>query len=87
MTGTLVHLAAALSAFVGGHVVLSSGPVRARLVFTLGARSFQGLYSLIAVTTLLWVLWAYADAPYEMWWQPHTAFRHLPMTVMALALF
>lgn len=40
-------------AFVGGHLLLSSGPVRAPLVRRLGSRGFQGVYSVVVLTAFV----------------------------------
>ena len=47
------------SAFAGAHIVLSSHPVRARLIARLGDKTFRGLYSLIAFATLIALVWVY----------------------------
>src|SRR6516164_8655878 len=39
--------------FVGMHFLLSSGPIRARLVGLVGAQPFRGLYSLVAIGTFI----------------------------------
>ena len=68
-------LALATAAFVGTHLALSH-PLRTRLVQTVGEAAFTGIYSIVAVLTLLWVIVAYAaigvSAPFwiapEWWW-------------------
>jgi len=57
LTG-LACLALASAAFVGSHFLLSH-PLRARLVRRLGAGPFQGVYSLVALVTFGWMIWAY----------------------------
>lgn len=49
-------------AFVGTHVLLSH-PLRRPLVQTIGEATFIGVYSLVAVATLIWVVFAYRAAP------------------------
>jgi uncharacterized membrane protein len=39
--------------FVGTHLVLSSGPIRTRLVSSIGAQPFRGLYSVVALATFI----------------------------------
>jgi len=46
-------------AFAGTHMVLSSLPVRTRLIARLGDRAFLGLYSLIAFATFIPLVWVY----------------------------
>ncbi|HEX7656464.1 MAG TPA: NnrU family protein [Sphingomonas sp.] len=53
---------AATIAFVGTHFVMSH-PLRAPLVGALGERGFMGIYSLVSLVTLGWVVVAYRAAP------------------------
>jgi uncharacterized membrane protein len=55
-------VAAAAVAFVGSHLLLSH-PLRRRLVHAIGEAGFQGVYSLVAVLTLGWLILAYRKAP------------------------
>lgn len=56
----LSALVAANFAFVGSHFVLSH-PLRAPLVRTIGERGFLGLYSLVSLGTLAWVILAFRE--------------------------
>jgi uncharacterized membrane protein len=85
MTGTVGHVALAMVLFVGGHFILSAPPVRKPLVAMLGEWPFLGLYSLIALILLAWVLLAYAAAPTVAIWTPPTGLRHLSLSVMPFA--
>jgi uncharacterized membrane protein len=71
-----VSLTLATAAFVGMHILLSH-PLRAGLVARLGERAFAGVYSLVALATLVWMIvvyragndmGAYWVAP--LWWWP-----------------
>lgn len=85
MTGSLAALALATLAFVGGHFLASSAPVRGPLVARLGERAFLGLYSAAAIALFVWMLLAYGDAPLvELWPTPEWG-RSLPVIVMPLA--
>ena len=53
----IVNLAIATGAFVGSHLLLSH-PLRAPIVARLGERGFMGAYSLAALTTFGWLIWA-----------------------------
>ena len=57
MTGH-VALALASGTFVGAHFLLSH-PLRAPLVRRIGEVAFRGLYSLVALGTFGWMIWAY----------------------------
>lgn len=54
----LTSLALATIAFVGTHLVMSH-PLRAPLVRALGEGAFAGVYSLVSVATLGWMVFAY----------------------------
>ena len=60
--GSINAVVAAAVAFVGSHFLLSH-PLRSRLVRVMGEVGFLGLYSLIAVLTLGWLVVAYVKAP------------------------
>jgi uncharacterized membrane protein len=75
-------LFAATAAFVLTHFV-SSTPLRPKLVAALGEWPYRGVYSAIALVTLVWMAWAYAGAPREAIF---VAFPNLPYAVMPLAL-
>ena len=54
----LVSLAAASIALIGTHFALSH-PLRAPLVARLGAAGFQGVYSLVALASFVWMVLAF----------------------------
>ncbi len=85
MTGTLWELAMAAVLFVVGHLGLSAAPVRRRLVARLGEWPFRGLYSVVAIALLVWMVVAYGAAPADPLWVPPIAMRHVALTVMAVA--
>lgn len=60
--GSINAVVAAAVAFVGSHFLLSH-PLRGRLVRSIGEVGFLGVYSLIAVLTLGWLVVAYVKAP------------------------
>jgi uncharacterized membrane protein len=64
----IAHLALATLAFLGMHFV-SSTPLRAALAGALGERGYLGVYSLAALATLGWMIWAYRHAPLQPLWQ------------------
>jgi uncharacterized membrane protein len=86
MIGGIWHLALAASAFVGGHLLLSWGPLRGRLVGAIGEQAFATAYSTLALAGLVWLGFAYGRAPYvELW--PQAAWTWaVPIVVMPVAL-
>jgi len=86
MTGTLTALCLAVLAFVGGHFVLSAPLPRGKLVAALGERAFAGIYSMLMILALIWVIAAYRVAPPRIIWDFGPAVNWLPIVVMPFAL-
>jgi uncharacterized membrane protein len=63
----MTNLVLATAAFLATHFVTST-PLRPVLVNTLGEWPYRGVYSLVALITLGWMIWAYAAAPHEPLW-------------------
>ena len=74
-------LLAASAAFLLTHFV-SSTPLRGALVKAMGEWPYRGVYSLVALVTLGWMIWAYGNAPRELLWAGP---RWLPVVVMPFA--
>ena len=87
MTGGLDILFAATVAFVGGHFLLSSAPVRNPLVRQFGEKAFMAYYSLVTTALFVWMLFAYGDAPFEELWQDNPVLEWVPAVVLPVALF
>ena len=77
----MTALLAATAVFLLTHFVPST-PLRPALVKALGHWPYIGLYSLIALATLAWMGWAYANAPREPLW---AGLRWLPVVVVPFA--
>jgi uncharacterized membrane protein len=74
--------------FLGSHLGLSSATVRGWLVGRFGEQRFLGLYSLIALLTLVVMSVAYAQASHHLYlWPPGPGVRHLPLLFMPVAFF
>ena len=87
MTGSLDALIAATTVFVFGHFLLSSRPLRARLVRLLGSSGFLPLYSIAIAAAFLWMLAAYRAAPVLDIWTPGPVLNWGPILVMPVAIF
>ncbi len=68
MDHAFTSLIAASLAFVGTHFALSH-PLRAPLVQRLGTRGFEGLYSVVALASLAWMVLAFraVDSAVPLW--------------------
>lgn len=63
----MTTLIAATVVFLATHFVPST-PLRPKLVGAIGQWPYVGVYSLVALLTLGWMIWAYAGAPREPLW-------------------
>jgi uncharacterized membrane protein len=82
----MTALTLATLAFVGGHFLLSSAPVRTPLAGALGERAFAGVYSVLAIAVFIWMLTSYGKAPHVELWPSVTILRFIPLAVMPLAI-
>jgi uncharacterized membrane protein len=74
--------------FGGSHLLLSSGPVRGPLVGAVGLRAFKGIYSAVALVTIVGLFWTYFHGKHEgaFLFARTFAARHVTETVMLLAV-
>lgn len=81
---SLISLALATFAFVGTHLALSH-PLRGPLVGRLGERGFLGVYSLVALSALVWMIVAYRQVQPEapLWQAPDWWFRAASVLMLA----
>jgi uncharacterized membrane protein len=77
----MTALLAATTVFLLTHFVAST-PLRPVLVKAIGEWPYRGLYSLVALAAIVWMAYAYGDAPREPLW---TGLRYLPVAVMPVA--
>ncbi|MDP6590303.1 MAG: NnrU family protein [Alphaproteobacteria bacterium] len=86
MTGSLWSLAIALAIFIGIHLTPAVPGLRAALIGALGRLPYRGLFSLIAVCGLVWIVFAHMDAPYVALWDAPGWTWLIPLAVIPLAL-
>ena len=89
----LASLILATLAFVGSHFLLSH-PLRLKLIGAIGELRFTLLYSLVALATLLWVIFAYRALDDELpiwiapdWWWPIAAAIMLVASILLIGSF
>jgi uncharacterized membrane protein len=81
----MTPLIIAMAAFIGTHLLLSSGPVRRPLVRAIGEGPFSGAYSVVALALIVWTVIAFERTPVEpLWALPWTPI--VPALAMPLAL-
>ncbi len=71
---------------LASHFGISSTPLRPWLVARIGERPYLGLYSLIALAAIIWVIRAWARAPYVELWPVTAGTALVPLIVMPFAL-
>jgi len=89
----VVSLALATAAFVGTHLAMSH-PLRAGLVARLGEAPFLGVYSLVSLVTLGWMIFAWRAVPpaaplwmAPLWWWPIASGLMLVASVLLVGSF
>jgi uncharacterized membrane protein len=87
MDGPLNVLFVATLAFVGGHFILSSLPIRRLLIRAVGERRFVPVYSVAVTAAFIWMLWAYRAAPVVEVWTPHPGLAWVALVLMPIAIF
>jgi uncharacterized membrane protein len=74
----MTMLLVASVAFLATHFVTST-PLRPALVRAMGEWPYRGVYSLVALITLGWMIWAYAQTPRDVIF---SGWRNAPYLVM-----
>ena len=82
----MIELLAAALVLLASHFGISSTPLRDWLVARVGERAYLVLYSLIALAALVWLISAWARAPYVELWAVAPWLAWVPLLVMPLAL-
>ncbi len=59
--------------FIGIHIFISSTPLRGWLIAHIGARPYQGMFSLLSLAGISWLIWAYINAERGELGQPPAA--------------
>jgi len=81
-------LLAACVFFVGIHIVISGSPLRGVIVGRIGERPYLGVFSLLSVAGMVWLVRAYAHAERLWLWSPPAALRWAaPLLVLVAFLF
>ena len=77
----MTALVVATAAFLLTHLVTST-PLRPRLVAAMGEWPYRVAYSAVALVTLVWMIWAFAHTPAQPLW---AGSRLVPFVLMPFA--
>ncbi len=85
MSGTLVEIALAGFYFLAIHFGIAGTRLRDTIVGRIGEKPYMGLFSLLSLAGLIWLIWAFRETPAQTLW--HVSGLHwLPILIMPLAL-
>ena len=82
----MAMLVAAGAVFVGIHLFISGTRLRDRLVAAIGEQPYLGLFSLLSIASLTWLILAYRAAPRALLWDTPAWLRAPVVVVMLLAV-
>jgi|GEM_PF-238423 len=86
MTGTFADLAIATLLFLGHHILTARHFIKDPIVGAIGKRGNMILYSIISIVLLVWMIWAYVEAPNEAIWPTTDLARYVALLVNPLAM-
>ena len=84
LVGSVSHVLIAGILFIGVHI-LTSTPIRAAIVKRIGEGAFRGVFSLISLVLIVWLVQAYNAAPTEEVWPLTPWAFHAPLILMPFA--
>ncbi len=84
--GSLAMLAVSMLAFVLSHLGMSSLRGRRPFEKVLGANGFRGVYSLVSIAAMMWMVSSFQAAPYIELFRAPPWTRFIPFVIMPVAL-
>lgn len=85
LTGTLWHLLLAMAVFLASHAIPARKGLRDRAAAVFGNTGYHIAYSLLSIAVVVWLIAAYAGAPYVEVWEPRPWMRWPPFVAMLFA--
>jgi uncharacterized membrane protein len=82
----MLMLVLAAGAFVGIHLFISSSRLRDRIVGATGEQAYLGLFSLLSIAVLAWLIFAYSRAPTVPLWNTPGWLRGPAIAVLLVAV-
>lgn len=86
MTDSVIELIAAGGFLLAGHFIPAAPRPRAALVGWIGETAYLGLYSLVAIVGLVWLVGAYHRAPVLPIWPALPGLAWIPLLVLPWAM-
>ena len=81
----MLSLSLATLFFLGIHLVISGTHLRNRLVNVLGEQAYMGLFSLLSIAGIIWMVMAFRAAPHIELWGQITSYRWLASVLILIA--
>lgn len=81
----MTSLVLACLLFLVSHLVVSPSPLRPWLIGRMGQGAYLGLYSVVSLVALVWMGYAYGQAPFVPVWQPPPGMAHMALILVPLA--
>ena len=83
----MTSLTLAVVVFLATHLIPGIKPVRAGCVKLLGERLYMGVFSVASIGVVVWLAWAYVEAPYIEIWPYQPEMRWIALLSMPVACF
>ncbi len=83
----MIHLILAATFFLGIHLGISGTNLRYRLITRYGEKTYRIAFAAGALLGLLWLVYAWRQAPYISLWGQPLPFRYLAVLLMPLAFY
>jgi uncharacterized membrane protein len=82
----MASLIAAGAVFVGIHLFIAGTRLRDRIVAAIGEQPYLGLFSLLSIASLTWLILAYRAAPRLLLWPTPPGLRAVAIALMLVAV-
>jgi len=79
------HFILAIAVFLLAHVIPAYKPLRNGLATAMGERVFLAAYGTLSTVLMIWLFWAYFQAPYVELWETQEWMRWVPVSLMPVA--
>ena len=74
-----------LAVFLATHLFVTMRERRAAAIARLGQNGYRAVFSVVALASLVLIVWGYSHAPLVVMWSPPGAMRHVTIGLMLLA--